>query len=319
MLSIQDVCMICELTLHTFLTETDKYILSIALNTERDYRPRISDIQSPELLIWACSTFTHFPKTYKTIDKYVYHNNILMVNTAFDLKFPWIPKVCEIAAERGHVDMLRLLYDKGCKWSFCVGNVAAANGHLDVLKFLHETGYSFYGMALIHAIKGKNLDCVKFLCELGVDCPDAIDYAICSGTYEIFEFLYTPDQSESAIESALEHDNVEVLEYLWNDTIEVRRAVEYDSVKCLEYFHKLGFRLDVSHCAQAVKSLSVKSFRYMVERGIINQEIRRMVVIAGLFDFIEVLVDSGINLQNELQELGIESLGEYQRLLQPEY
>lgn len=89
------------------------------------------------------------------------------------------PKMQEMAAEGGHIDCMKYLLEElssaysRIKWTPDTCHQAAKNGHLDCLKFAHENGAKWnYGVACAAAEYG-HYDCYKYLHENG--CALAVD------------------------------------------------------------------------------------------------------------------------------------------------
>jgi len=54
---------------------------------------------------------------------------------------PWVQEtLCRVAAERGSLEMLKYVHDNGCEWDWQTCTAAAKGGHLDILKYAHENG-----------------------------------------------------------------------------------------------------------------------------------------------------------------------------------
>ena len=52
----------------------------------------------------------------------------------------WGAMTCTGAAEKGHLPALKYLHENGCPWDRNTCCYAAINGHLPALKYLHENG-----------------------------------------------------------------------------------------------------------------------------------------------------------------------------------
>ena len=66
------------------------------------------------------------------------HLNVLKY--AHENGCPWNEYTCEAAAEGGHLDVLKYAHENGCRWGQGVCTAAARAGHLDVLKYARENG-----------------------------------------------------------------------------------------------------------------------------------------------------------------------------------
>ena len=71
-----------------------------------------------------------------------------------------MPRLCEEAAGRGHLEELKWLRAEGCPWDARACGFAARGGHLDVLKWLRAEGCPWDKWACELAAKGGHLGCV---------------------------------------------------------------------------------------------------------------------------------------------------------------
>lgn len=113
------------------------------------------------------------------------------------IPLPWedVTGTMDVAAERGHFDVVRYLHehlpDSGSKSTM---GVAAAYGHLDIVRFLHEN--RFEGCrenALTGAAQNGHLAVVRFLRERypHLQCsPSAVDRVAATCNLEFLAFLY---------------------------------------------------------------------------------------------------------------------------------
>jgi len=82
----------------------------------------------------------------------------------------WDSDACIYAAKGGHLKVLQYLHDNGCRWNIdACAYAASKGGHVDVLKYLHENGCSWYYNTYSYAIEGGHLEVLKYLLDEG--CP----------------------------------------------------------------------------------------------------------------------------------------------------
>ena len=81
----------------------------------------------------------------------------------------WSAVTCMCAARNGHLPALQYLHENGCPWNECTCSSAAAYGHLHVLKYLHENGCPWYSNTCVYAAEKGHLPVLKYLHENG--CP----------------------------------------------------------------------------------------------------------------------------------------------------
>jgi len=74
-------------------------------------------------------------------------------------------KVCNVAASRGSVRLLKWARENNRAWSTYACGYAADNGHLHVLKYLHENGCPWndkYDNTCLNAAYYKHWDCLQY-------------------------------------------------------------------------------------------------------------------------------------------------------------
>jgi hypothetical protein len=52
----------------------------------------------------------------------------------------WNKWICAVAAEYGHLEILKYARDNGCEWDASICSSVAENGHFQTLKYAHENG-----------------------------------------------------------------------------------------------------------------------------------------------------------------------------------
>ena len=70
--------------------------------------------------------------------------------------------VCNYAAFRGSVRLLKWTRENNRDWSACTCACAAKNGHLDMLKYLHENGCPWDELTCQYAALYKHWDCLQY-------------------------------------------------------------------------------------------------------------------------------------------------------------
>ena len=79
------------------------------------------------------------------------------------------PHLCEEAAGRGDLEMLRGLRAGGCPWDVLACVNAAGGGHVEVLKWLRAEGCPWDEVACENAAGGGHVEVLKWL--LAEKCP----------------------------------------------------------------------------------------------------------------------------------------------------
>ena len=73
--------------------------------------------------------------------------------------------VCDWAASRGSVRLLKWARENNRDWSAVTCNLAAGSGHLSALRYLHENGCPLGGYTCIHTAGKKRWDCLQYLVD----------------------------------------------------------------------------------------------------------------------------------------------------------
>ena len=83
--------------------------------------------------------------------------------------------VCNHAAMRGSVRLLKWTRENNLVWSIHTCSIAAASGHLSALKYLHENGCPWDGYTCYDAAYNKHWDCLQYAVDN--KCPEWEKYA----------------------------------------------------------------------------------------------------------------------------------------------
>jgi hypothetical protein len=81
----------------------------------------------------------------------------------------WSTDTCLHAAQKGHLPALQYLHENGCPWNESSCSYAAANGHLPALQYLHENGCPWNKYTCNSAAGNGQLPALQYLHENG--CP----------------------------------------------------------------------------------------------------------------------------------------------------
>ena len=79
--------------------------------------------------------------------------------------------VCNYAASRGSVRLLKWARVNNRVWGTRTCHIAADNGHLAVLQYLHENGCPWDDMTCWHASDNKHWDCLQYAVDN--KCPES--------------------------------------------------------------------------------------------------------------------------------------------------
>jgi hypothetical protein len=83
--------------------------------------------------------------------------------------------VCDYAADRGSVRLLKWTRENNLDWSACTCSGAAYNGHLPALQYLHENGCPWDWDTCWYAAAHKHWDCLQYAVDN--KCPGWEKYA----------------------------------------------------------------------------------------------------------------------------------------------
>ena len=116
--------------------------------------------------------------------------------------------VCNYAAFRGRVRLLKWTRENNCAWSADMCSLAAENGHLPALQYLHENGCPWNSNTCLYAALNGHLPALKYLHENG--CPWDSDTCLCAAYHEHWDCLQYAvdnkcDEWENYAEKYAEH------------------------------------------------------------------------------------------------------------------
>ena len=87
----------------------------------------------------------------------------------------WCVETCSCAAMKGHLPALKYLHENGCPWNSCTCYYAAQYGHLPALQYLHENGCPWDLYTCQFAATHERWDCLQYLVDN--KCPEWEKYA----------------------------------------------------------------------------------------------------------------------------------------------
>ena len=74
----------------------------------------------------------------------------------------WNSDTCSAAASSGHLPALQYLHENGCPWDYLTCASAASKGQLSALQYLHENGCPWDGNTCFYAAHYKHWDCLQY-------------------------------------------------------------------------------------------------------------------------------------------------------------
>ena len=87
----------------------------------------------------------------------------------------WSADTCSAAARNGHLPALQYLHENGCPWYSYTCTQAASNGHLPALQYLHENGCPWDWSTCFYAVLNGHWDCLQYAVDN--KCPEWEKYA----------------------------------------------------------------------------------------------------------------------------------------------
>ena len=87
----------------------------------------------------------------------------------------WSTFTCCQAAHNGHLPALKYLHENGCPWDSDTCFCAALHGHLPALQYLHENGCPWSQSTCLYAAYYKHWDCLQYAVDN--KCPTWEEYA----------------------------------------------------------------------------------------------------------------------------------------------
>jgi hypothetical protein len=101
--------------------------------------------------------------------------SVRLLKWARENNLDWSTYTCSSAAMNGQLPALQYLHENGCPWISDTCRYAALNGHLSTLKYLHENGCPWDSVTCYYAAKRKHWDCFQYLVDN--KCPEWETYA----------------------------------------------------------------------------------------------------------------------------------------------
>ena len=112
-----------------------------------------------------------------------------IVKWARENEFLWDSYTCAVAARNGHFDVLRWAHENGCPWSETTCECAAASGHLQILQWAIDHGCPFENSALMLAAYNGHLGILQWARESGLWNDRLTKAASSSGKAEVAKWL----------------------------------------------------------------------------------------------------------------------------------
>ena len=88
--------------------------------------------------------------------------SVRLLKWARENNLDWGAITCTGAAEKGHLPALKYLHENGCPWDRNTCDYAAMNGHLPALQYSHENGCPWDRWTCHYAACYKHWDCLQY-------------------------------------------------------------------------------------------------------------------------------------------------------------
>ena len=98
-------------------------------------------------------------------DYAAFRGSVRLLKWARENDRAWSVETCTYAALNGQLLVLQYLHENGCPWDKYTCTSAASNGHLPVLQYLHENGCPWDSWTCEDAAKHKHWDCLQYLVD----------------------------------------------------------------------------------------------------------------------------------------------------------
>ena len=99
---------------------------------------------------------------YYVCDNAAGRGSVRLLKWARENNLDWSADTCSAAARNGHLPALQYLHENGCPWYSYTCTQAASNGHLPALQYLHENGCPWDWYTCSCAARWKHWDCLQY-------------------------------------------------------------------------------------------------------------------------------------------------------------
>jgi hypothetical protein len=99
----------------------------------------------------------------------------------------WSTHTCSSAARTGQLPALQYLHENGCPWNSNTCTAAAISGHLPTLQYVHENGCPWNSSTCAFAAHKRHWDCLQYAVDN--KCPEWEIYANRHAKHFTYEML----------------------------------------------------------------------------------------------------------------------------------
>jgi hypothetical protein len=185
-------------------------------------------------------------------------------------------KVFEVAADRGHLNIIRYAYeicqnDGDIRWNKQATANAISGGHLGVLEYMYDRGCPISKLAIIFVAENENIEILRYLHSKGFRFnEDVCERVALHGNLGALKYLREngcPWNASASVCASL-GGHLEVLKYLHDNGCPIdllnccRLAAKHGCLEILKYFHECGYHFNqvIRDNAEANEHLDVVEY-----------------------------------------------------------
>lgn len=189
----------------------------------------------------------------------------------------WNPRDCILeAAARGHVALIDwMVVEHGCEVDSAVVNLAAEHGHIQVLRLARKLGAYFGERACKNAAAGGHLSALKWLRANGCPWDAAVcEMAVSYGDVKMLRWAHANgcNWSEEVCAIAAEDGDLDTLKWLrangcpWNGEV-IDRAAMWGYEEIMIWARANGCPWSKTTTLAAARGNSVNALRWLIQEG----------------------------------------------------
>lgn len=156
------------------------------------------------ILKWALSTNYKITSGNSLCNTAALRGNLEMLKYLRSIGCPWSSKVCAEAARGSHLDMIKWVRENGGQWNQKCSNAAAGAGAIDILDYMKGQQHKFDIPTLVRiaCVNGK-IDVLKWIHRKGIDMTInhiPVSIAVANGHLDIVKWMYAKGFPENHLQ-----------------------------------------------------------------------------------------------------------------------
>eukprot|EP01032_Pedospumella_encystans_P025160 gene25160-28442_t len=169
-------------------------------------------------------------------------------------------------------DIVRYLDTRGYEWPSGATALAAELGHLNILRYAAGTNRAPSSAEIMLAVANGHVDCLKYIYELG-GCRDKyrlVTECVRHGQLECLQYVHSVclvDKEENLCAVAVTHRHLPILSYLLSIGCSIYEDCASLAAYCVKYLHEQGIKCDAMACAAAAFKGHLPVLEYLHEAG----------------------------------------------------